>query len=301
MKKILTTIITLLITLSAQSQILYSISGNGLKNKSYIIGTHHLVKGTFADSIPGSQRVLDEISQVCGELDLSDMSNQDTLQAIAKAMIMPGDSSAVKFLSKEKLDTLFQAAKDNYGVDLKTMQNLSMLKMYPAILQMIIPEFGKQLKNRNGNNAEPPQTIIDDYFQKQAQKRGKKVIGLETYKFQIESLTQGLNIPIEEQYQQLIESLQKKEFEKQVSELETLYKKFDITELEKLLKEEADKNKDFINGLLTVRNQNWAKKMPAIMKEKPTLFVVGVGHIIGDQSVLTLLQKQGYKIKPVKK
>ena len=37
--------------------------------------------------------------------------------------------------------------------------------------------------------------------------------------------------------------------------------------------------------------------MPAIMTEAPTLFVVGAGHLPGDNGVLNLLKQQGYTIE----
>jgi uncharacterized protein YbaP (TraB family) len=36
------------------------------------------------------------------------------------------------------------------------------------------------------------------------------------------------------------------------------------------------------------------------MAEKPTLFVVGAGHLPGDEGVLELLKAEGYKVKAVK-
>lgn len=41
------------VTLGAQAQLLYKISGNGLKVPSYIIGTYHFADVKFTDSIPG--------------------------------------------------------------------------------------------------------------------------------------------------------------------------------------------------------------------------------------------------------
>ena len=48
------------------------------------------------------------------------------------------------------------------------------------------------------------------------------------------------------------------------------------------------------------RNENWAGQMPAIMKQVPTLFVVGAGHLPGDNGVLNLLKQQGYTIEAMK-
>jgi uncharacterized protein YbaP (TraB family) len=40
--------------------------------------------------------------------------------------------------------------------------------------------------------------------------------------------------------------------------------------------------------------------MPDIMKDKSILFAVGAGHLPGDQGVINLLRKKGYKVTPMK-
>jgi uncharacterized protein YbaP (TraB family) len=42
------------------------------------------------------------------------------------------------------------------------------------------------------------------------------------------------------------------------------------------------------------------KAMPAIMKEAPTFFVVGAGHLPSDRGVLELLRKAGYTVEGVR-
>ncbi len=80
MKKILTLILAaMMISLASNAQVLYKISGNGLKKPSYVIGTCHVVKASFLDTIPGANRVIDEVEQVYGELDMRHISNQDKI------------------------------------------------------------------------------------------------------------------------------------------------------------------------------------------------------------------------------
>ena len=55
-------------TLSVNAQLLWKISGNGLKEPSYIMGTHHLAPLSIKDSIQGLQAALDQTQQVYGEL-----------------------------------------------------------------------------------------------------------------------------------------------------------------------------------------------------------------------------------------
>jgi len=51
--------------------------------------------------------------------------------------------------------------------------------------------------------------------------------------------------------------------------------------------------------MLDNRNADWLTKMPGIMNEKPTLFAVGAGHLLGENGVLNLLRKAGYTVEPV--
>ena len=52
--------------------------------------------------------------------------------------------------------------------------------------------------------------------------------------------------------------------------------------------------------LIYNRNRNWLKVMPAIMKQSPTFFAVGVGHIVGEKGILEELRKAGYTVEGVK-
>lgn len=50
--------------------------------------------------------------------------------------------------------------------------------------------------------------------------------------------------------------------------------------------------------LINNRNAEWIKQMPGIMKQKPTFFAVGAGHLPGDKGVLALLKKQDIPSNP---
>ena len=51
MKKTLALVMLLYITLGAQAQLLWKVSGNGLDHPSYVMGTHHLAPLSIKDSI----------------------------------------------------------------------------------------------------------------------------------------------------------------------------------------------------------------------------------------------------------
>ena len=62
----------------------------------------------------------------------------------------------------------------------------------------------------------------------------------------------------------------------------------------------CDMTEEYMNGLIFNRNSDWARKIPAIVKDSPTLFVVGAGHLGGEKGVINLLRKAGFKVEGVK-
>ena len=52
--------------------------------------------------------------------------------------------------------------------------------------------------------------------------------------------------------------------------------------------------------LLNRRNRNWIPVMGKFMRDKPTLFAVGAGHLGGPSGVVALLRKEGYRVEPAR-
>ncbi len=303
MKKISLFIGTLLIAAigTTNAQVLYKISGNGLKTESYIIGTEHAVKSSFVDSIPGAKRVLSQVQQVCGELVMKYANNTDTAMSLIQYVMLPPDSVARNIMTEAQFDTLCRVVKDNYNIDLNSPQFASLLRMYPMFLYLTIPQLSEQMKQMTTpSSTQNRNDYMDFYFQQEAEKAGKTVLGLETYSFQMKLITTLYDMPLKQQYAELIESLKNKKVDSQLKELENTYKSLDLSKIEKML-DQIKESEDITTRILYSRNDNWADKMPSMMSEKSTLFVVGVGHLVGDKSILKLLRAKGYKIKAVEK
>lgn len=305
MKKLLMILAAMIISLASNAQVLYKISGNGLKKTSYVIGTCHVVKASFLDTIPGANRVIDEVEQVYGELDMRHISNQDTLLSIAKMMMLPSDSVATEIMTEQEFDELCRVVNENYNIDLKSPQYALLLQFYPVVLMTTIAQVSEMMKLQKamaeGTATESPEPIIDMFIQQKVIGQSKPVFGLEYYSFQVEMLTTLLDMPLHEQYVKMIESFgNKAEGEKIVKSLVDAYKSFNLASINDVLQSENDFG-NVESKVFDSRNENWAQKMPSIMSEKSTLFAVGVGHLIGDKGILNLLKKQGYKVKAVKK
>ena len=68
MKSFIGAVLFICVAFSANAQLLWKVSGNGLNQPSYIIGTHHLAPFSIMDSIAGLKKAMNETQQVYGEL-----------------------------------------------------------------------------------------------------------------------------------------------------------------------------------------------------------------------------------------
>ena len=60
MKSFIGAVLFICVAFSANAQLLWKVSGNGLNQPSYIIGTHHLAPFSIMDSIAGLQKAMKE-------------------------------------------------------------------------------------------------------------------------------------------------------------------------------------------------------------------------------------------------
>ena len=301
MKRKVTFVLLLMITAAtASAQLLYRISGKGLKAPSYIIGTYHLASASFADSIPGLKAAIDASSQVCGEVDMSDMMSPDNMKRMQVAMMLPEGKTLKPLLSEDEMKRFNAVMRGLLGVDMtnaSVAQQLGRLTPIALNTQFTLLMF---LKKHPGFDE---QNQLDGYFQKVAKEKGKTVIGLETIDFQIRMLYENMNL--ERQKELLMCLVDNMDFnEKMVDDIVNAYKAQNIKAMQKAMDTKLHNNCDNTPeedaNLIYNRNINWYTKMPTIMQEKPTLFVVGAGHLVGGKGLLTLFKNGGYTVEGVK-
>lgn len=300
MKKLFFTLTLLLaVVSSASAQLLYRISGKGLEKPSYIVGTYHLAPATFVDSIPGARAALDEVEQVCGEVDNAEMESMAGRSRLMKAMMLPDGKSLADVLSTDEMDRLNAYMKELLGADLTNpLIKSQMGKMNPMAISTQL-QLVQYMKVTPGFN---PSALIDGYFQQQAKKARKLVMGFETIDFQMSVL---YGTAIDRQKELLFCMIDNQEYtEMSMKELTEAYFSQDIEKIlaltEAKLGNFCDSTPEEDEALIYGRNADWVAKIPAIVNEKSTLFVVGAAHLPGGKGVLELLKKEGYTVEGVK-
>lgn len=302
MKRIVMTMAACVVAaVSINAQLLYKISGNDLEKPSYIIGTHHLANVGFVEKINGVKEALTETEQVYGELKWDVMANPDSLKAMQEVMMLPEGQTLKTILTPEQYKRLdaFMTAKMGAGMS-NPMVEAQMGKLSPMTL---VTQFQVLLFLMNHMGEFDPSSTFDQYFQAQAQKNNLPCGGLETMSFQAQVLYGST--PMERQVEQLMCLIDNEQFNVQM--LEEITKAFYAQDLDALKKAmgvklgtSCDSTPEEEAALIDNRNADWLTKMPAIMKQAPTFFAVGAGHLPGEKGVLQLLRNAGYTVEGVK-
>lgn len=294
MKKILGILLFTSLALTAQAQLLWKVSGNGLTKPSYIIGTHHLAPFSILDSIKGWRPAFASTEQVYGELVMKETQSSAAMQTLQQKMMTGSDTTFQSLFSPQEYAMIHSTTQENLKFDLTMMP-----KLRPSFLlnHLIIALYMKQVGGFN------PQEQLDTYFQTVAAAENKKVGGLETLDFQFNLLFNGTSL--KRQAQLLL--CQLNNLDKvidQLKELTSAYMKQDLDALFQLSEKREGNQCDPLPGemeaTLDNRNKAWAEKLPAIMKEAPTFVVVGALHLPGENGLLKLLKKQGYTVESVR-
>lgn len=300
MKRFICSLLSLLfITISAQAQLLYKITGNGLSKPSYIMGTYHLANVQFVDSVKGLKDVLNQCEQVYGELDMTQLSkDMSAALKMQQYMTMPTGETLDKYLTSEQLTRLNAFLKQYMGADLNEPLMASVKQMKPAALNTTLQVllFAKEEKAYN------PQEQFDTYFQKVAASQQKHVGGLETIDYQMNVL---FGAPLPRQAEQLMCTIDNIDYNLNiVKRTIKAYYAQDMAAIEKISEEKMHNSCDATpaeeDALIYTRNKNWAEALPAIMKDKSTFVAVGCLHLPGKHGLLNLLKQAHYTVEAVK-
>ena len=143
---------------------------------------------------------------------------------------------------------------------------------------------------------------LDYVLYQQAQKKGKQLCGLETPQEVIELFDET---PMKTQVNLLQTAVREHaSMDKMLEEMIGLYLERDLDKLRAYSDRELEKSgKDvsaLVNdGLITQRNRNMLETMRAQMKKGNAFIAVGALHLPGETGLLSMLEKRGYRVRPI--
>ena len=76
----------------------------------------------------------------------------------------------------------------------------------------------------------------------------------------------------------------------------------DLETLESLTLEAEEENPEFYEDVFVDRNHTWTEELLSMLSERqgPIFVAVGAGHLLGDDSVIRMLEKEGYEVSRIR-
>jgi len=287
-KIIVTVLVTLSFIISANAQLLWKVSGNGLTKPSYLFGTHHLIEKDQVKDFDKILNLASESDAVVGEMDMTDMA---AMQAkIMQGAMMQGKNIR-EMISADDYVLVDTELKQLLGAGLDQLGTFK-----PMMLQAM---YGVMVYLKSQNITKQPEGV-DVLFQKKAKENNKPVIGLETIEQQSAILFDSL--PLNRQAEILVKSV--KEKQKGIELLKRLnefYIAGDLKKLSELDKEDDDMTPAEKKQLYDNRNIAWMKQIPVLLSKQSCFVAVGCMHLIDETGLIAQLKKAGYTVEGIEK
>ncbi len=259
-----------------ENSMLWEVSGNGLNKPSYLYGTIHVIcpDDLKIDSLARASFKSSE--QLYLELDMDDPEMAEKMQ---KTMI--GKTHLRYLLDEKNYEKLANFFKDRVGY---SIDMLGMIKPFYLLSFTYSPMIGC---------SQP--VSVESSFLRMATEQTKSVYGLETLEDQAKVFD---NIPQKDQADMLYEYVHN--FDKMQEAFQEMLKQYRNQDLVGLMNSASVsnlKNEKFEHSLVNKRNERWAREIPQIASKKATFFAFGAAHLGGENGVISLLRKAGYKVK----
>ena len=303
-KTLFTALLFTAAVLTANAHLMFRISGNGLEKPSYILGTIHVLSGDLLDSIPAFLEAENQCQQLFVESDVTDQQDRQERRAAGRqVMTMPDGKTIADVLGEERMAILQERLKETCHVNLADSASQTILHYQPfcftLMLNMMVQMevYMKYPAMRNGN-------MMDVACMKRAKARGWKVGNLDQVftSEELEEIKEKIT-PIDEQVDTLMELLNNFDEHRQkilkyfegMQNAGDYWSEGDYEGFERFIKPENEANP----AIYAERNKKWMPTIIEAVKEMPTLFVFGAGHLTGPDGVIRMLRDARYKVEQV--
>jgi len=253
---------------------------HGKHNTVYLLGSIHVLRPSDYPLPPAVLEAYASSKSVLMEVNLDEIgSEQVQAEMLASAALAEG-KTLPDVLGKERYTRAAALAREA-GVDLSMFDQFAPWFAAEAISQVQLSQLGFK-----------PESGVEMYFMEKARNDGKSVAGLETVHDQI-SLFQNMSLDTQAEY--LLSSLeQAHDLPTEVDSMVRAWQRGDTQWFAAEMKSELGRDARLYDSVLSARNRKWLPKIEALLEgDKNILVIVGTGHLVGRDSVIDLLKKDG--------
>ena len=271
----------------AHAQVLYEISGNGAKSKSYLLATNRYVDMQFLDTIPNVFKCFSRCRKVITEFAMQDY---EALAALRQAALLPDSVKLSNFYSESEYKFIDNSLRITLGMSFEHL-----CRMKPSYLtELYRTELMKQWLQYN------EQRSMETFFEQVAAERNIPVIGLDNIGETMYMLFD--REPFHWQCKELLKVMEYPENEvKQERAIRDLYRNGQLTDL--AYQVEGPNNTSSISfsdyQVYCQRNEQWVKRLAPHLSKGNAFITLNAVYLGGDKGLIEQLRKAGYRVRPV--
>jgi uncharacterized protein len=255
---------------------------HGKHNTVYVLGSIHTLRASDYPLAPAIMDAYRDSKALVMEIDLNEMESPDVQAEMLQSAALPEGKSLEQIVGPARYARAQTLVRD-VGLDLSMFGGYAPWFVAEAVSQLQLAQLGFD-----------PQSGVEMFFMGRARGDGKDVSGLETAH---EQLTIFESMPMDSQAEYMMSSLeQAHDLPKQVNDMVQAWRRGDTAWFQTEIKSDLGKDPALYQSMVVARNRKWIAKIEAMLDDdKNYLIIVGTAHLVGPDSVIDLLKKDGIR------
>ena len=252
-----------------------------------LLGSMHIMRPSDHPLPASVDTLIDRADLIVMELDLDDVDAAAQQRVILEKAMFP-QGTVLEDVLDDEVYALARQTTAELGVDLGLLERFE-----PWFLAITLLDQGMRKLGFQGERG------LEQYVLARAQGSKKEIIGLETLEFQIGIFD---SLPPAQQQAMLEQTLAElDEAATALSQMVAAWRNGELEDLSAELLDDFDEFPGLYDTLVTKRNNAWVPALERMLADgRRHLVVVGALHLVGNDSVIELLDERGHDVERVK-
>jgi uncharacterized protein YbaP (TraB family) len=248
-----------------------------------LLGSMHVLRAADHPLPASVDALYDGADTLVLELDLDDIDAMQQQTTLLGAAVLP-QGTVLRDVLDAEVYRLAEQRSSELGIDLTLLQRFEPWLVAITMLDQGIRRLGFEAERG-----------IEQYMTAKARRDGKEIVGLESLETQV-GIFDGLTP--KEQQSMLEQTLQELSLaDRTMADMALAWREGRLDELAADLLGDFDDFPGLYPTLVTNRNRNWVTEIERMLDDGGRyLVVVGALHLVGEDSVIELLEERGHDV-----